>query len=148
MHHALVYARLARHCSNTEASGNQTECDRGLLDDLVTCRDSPNQYCFFEMIAEEELCATTDADGTQAMCMAMDRITSFMLYARQAFCDEPDAKSGCSFWQSLRCTASILAASASCLATGVVGMFPCIVGVLGRQSSCVTCLCRVIHLCD
>ena len=84
------------------------------------------------------------------MCGAMDRITNFLLYARQAFCNEPDARSGCSFWDSLTCTASVLAASVTCAAVGFeagAGVIdPCVIGVLGQVSDCISCICSVIGL--
>ena len=78
----------------------------------------------------------------------MNRITNFLLYARQAFCHVPDRRDGCSFWTELGCTAAILAGSAGCAAInapdGELGLVPCISGVLGIGSSCIDCICDVI----
>merc|ERR1711971_1404975 len=82
-------------------------------------------------IADEEVCVSSN--GTVAMCGAMDRITNFLLYARQAFCNEPDARSGCSFWDSLTCTASILAATATCGLLVVVRLSTVLLESLARS---------------
>jgi len=148
MHHAIARARIAYHCSDEPATGDQTECDRQLLLDLSSCSLEDSQYCFFQLIANETVCFPDNEKDE--ICNAMHRITNFLLYARQAFCNIPDPKSGCGFWTKLGCTAAILAADAACaavnLADGEALLVPCVTGVMGVGSSCIPCICDILGI--
>jgi len=145
MHQAIGRARVAYHCSNKPATGKQTECDQQLLQNLHSCSSADSGYCIFQLIAEEEVCYPPD--HPEEICEALHRIYSFLLYSRQAFCQRPDSRSGCSWWKKLGCTAGVLAAGAGCTAVdhGAVGkIFSCVKGVLGHVSSCIPCICGIL----
>jgi len=148
MHHAIARARIAYHCSDEPATGEQTECDRQLLLDLSSCSLEDSQYCFFKLIANEQVCFPDNQQDE--ICNAMHRITNFLLYARQAFCNIPDPRSGCGFWTGLGCTAAILAADAACAVLnapdGETLLIPCVTGVMGVGSSCIPCICDVLGI--
>jgi len=146
MHQAIGRARVAYHCSNKPATGKQTECDQRLLQDLHSCLTADSGGCIFQLVAEEEVCYPPNQP--EEICNAMDRIYSFLLYARQAFCQRPDSRSGCSWWKELGCTAGVLAAGAGCTAIGwqfgeAESIFSCVKGVLGHVSSCTPCICGI-----
>jgi len=147
MHLALAYARIARHCPERPASGDQTECDRRLLLDLTTCSNVTDQNCFFQLIADEEVCFPVD--GSDDICGALDRIINFVFFARQAFCIYPEPRTnGCGYFHEYSCTSSVSAARTGCIGVGASmeneQLIPCILGVLGQQAGCVPCVCDII----
>jgi len=146
MHHAVGRARVAYHCSSKPATGKQRECDQRLLQDLNSCSSAESGYCFFQLIAEEEVCYPPN--NPNEACDALDRVYSFLLYSRLAFCQRPVSRSGCTIWNEMGCTAAILSASAGCAAVNIVDAetltIPCIVAVLGFGSKCVPCICDVL----
>merc|ERR1712112_46577 len=149
MHHAVARARVAYHCEDNPATGNATECDQRLLQDLNSCSSADSGTCIFQLIAEEEVCYPPN-NPEDEMCGALDRVYSFLSYARLAFCQPPDDRSDCGFSKIIGCTSAITAAYAGCAVVNVEDaellnlIVPCVKAVLGVGSSCVPCICNVL----
>ena len=118
-----------------------------MVQDLHSCSSAESGNCIFQLIAKEEVCYPQNKPDE--ICNALDRVYSFMLYTRQAFCQRPDSRSGCSWWKELLCTVGVLAAEIGCavvsVATGESTLLPCIKGVMGAASRCVPCICSIVH---
>merc|ERR1712130_250451 len=149
MHHAVARARVAYHCEDKPSTGNQTECDQRILEGLNSCSSAESGVCFFELIAEEEVCYPPYSPD-DSMCNALDRVYGFLSYARLAFCQRPDSRGSCSMWAEIGCTGAILAADAGCavanIEDGEALLIPCISAVMGVGSSCVPCICDVLGI--
>merc|ERR1719228_2049490 len=76
MHHSMVRAKVAYNCPEKPTNDAPTDCDRQLLTDLSSCSSADSQYCFFQLIAQKEVCfpgttgseeACNDAQGGQLL---------------------------------------------------------------------------------
>jgi len=146
MHLATVHARLAYHCPDIVAIGEETDCDRNILQHLMECR-TDDQYCAFDVITLHKQCFPEHEP--EAICNTLHRSNNFFINARKAFCSaEPDDSSGCSAWEAIKCTAKIIAAGAQCLASS--NKFECILNILDNENlpDCVSCICKVIGICN
>jgi len=142
VHHEIIRAQLAYGCSSCSYTGEPTDCDRGVLRDLLTC-PKDDSLCIFNSFANRTSC-----DKPDTICNALHQLNSYILYTRQTFCETTGLRNNCDFWSYFGCTAAVVGAGAACTAAGVISggaaFFPCVAAILGVGSSCIPCICDIL----
>jgi len=94
---AITRAQLmAYDCSTCTKTGESTDCDRGVLKDLLNC-PKDDKFCIFNLFAETTSC-TVSEDKPDTICNALDQLKSYVLYSHKTFCKSTGLRAGFNLW--------------------------------------------------
>jgi len=144
-HEAIIRAQLVHRCSTCSNTGESTDCDRGVLRDLLNC-PKQDKFCIFNLFANRTSCTVTE-DKPDTICNALDQLEKYVLYSRMTFCEATGFRGDCGWWTSIACFAAVIGGGAACTAAGVASFGAafggCVAAFLGAGSTCIPCICDV-----